>query len=674
MSCHITNLLVQSVISLYVRSMRLKRIKIGITASLLAASTALTASAGPHALSPAEAKVCKSVKHCADILTRHSHQEFDHSLLKQEFTRFGPKGVDALFKLMSGENETNIMRAQLMLVNRDIKLSPAKQSQLAALWPRGDLSAHSKIMQKTLSPRLIVGQAIETLEHEDEDVRKVSRRLLSDLPAAELGLDHSLSEASINRLGKAAISDPTPEIVTLLKTAPAEKTNPIFTRIIRSGHSPSVIAAYEALFEQDQKTAFQTLVGTLYDLKETEGDAAIALAALLRHRHKSRADGFYLNFAKDISTDPKMSAMGRLVGFDGVMGSYISTSPPQISDTPFARQSLKTALNYYQELPPGYSANLKTLVKSAPNDWLGIIQNELEDPLTKDVLRLAAAAPSKTAKAMAEKAVNHRTNYNKVIAGIELAAAQDDKRAIPLLTHFENTHPISDVRFAARQALKSFQGETVKRIIARPSESKVLNKETDYCAVKGDDFRDVVTRMPAFGLQEFKRAPLAVDQKRITSAYSLKNGWLVGYDIGEWGGLLVYFDGLSNTRTRLSSVDHIPHKDSNILAIIPVKAPTLGVFATDFWIVTGTSHGFSKGAIYRLTGDGTQFTSRLHARLPGKPHKIELNEDDSFVLDFRNTGAQIDQKKYNPPLLLSPDGSLRRACGLRSDNPLKALP
>ena len=89
----------QSVISLYVRSMRLKRIKIGITASLLAASTALTASAGPHALSPAEAKVCKSVKHCADILTRHSHQEFDHSLLKQEFTRFGPKGVDALFKL-----------------------------------------------------------------------------------------------------------------------------------------------------------------------------------------------------------------------------------------------------------------------------------------------------------------------------------------------------------------------------------------------------------------------------------------------------------------------------------------------------------------------------------------------------------------------------------------------
>ena len=654
--------------------MRFMGIKIGIMVGLLAASTTLTASARPHALSPAENTICNSVKQCTDILTRHSRQEFDYSLLKQEFTRFGPKGVDALFKLMSGQNETSIHRAQQMLLNRDIPLSPSKQARLAALWPRGNLSAHSKIMQKTLSPRIIVSRAIETLEHENEDVRKFSRRLLGNLPPTTLNLDHSLNEAAINRLSKAAINDPTPEMVTVLTAAPAVKTKPIFTHIIRSGDAPSVIAAYEALYEQDKKAAFQTLVGTLYDLKETEGDAAIGLAALLRHRHKTRADGFYLNFAKDISTDPKMSAMGRLVGFDAVMGSSTLGNPPQISDTPFARQSLKRALNYYQKLPPSYSANLKPLVKSAPNDWLGILQNELDNPLMRDVLRLAAAAPSQTAKNMAGKAVNHRTDYNIVVAGIELAAAQDDKRAIPLLTNFQHTHPISDVRYAARQALKSFKGETVKRIVARPSESKILNKATDYCDVKGEDFRDIVTRMPDFGLQEFKTFPFGVNQRRITSAYSLKNGWLVGYDIGELGGLLVYFDGLSNTRTRLSGKDYIPTQDSNVVAIIPVKAPTLGVFATDFWIITGSTHSFSKGAIYRLTSDGTQFKSRLHARLPGKPHKIELNEDDSFVLDFREAGPQIEQKKYNPPLLVSPNGSLRRACGLLSDNRLKALP
>ena len=131
-------------------------------------------------------------------------------------------------------------------------------------------------------------------------------------------------------------------MITLLTSAPIKTNRPTFIHVLRSGNAPSVIAAYEGLYAQDPKTAFESLLGTLGELKDNEGQAALAIAALLRHRHKSRTDGFYLNFAANIANDPEMSAMGRLAGFDAVMGS--SAAPVQLPNTPVMVGNLKTRL------------------------------------------------------------------------------------------------------------------------------------------------------------------------------------------------------------------------------------------------------------------------------------------------------------------------------------------
>jgi len=642
-----------------------------ILACTMSAMTSLPVQAA-QLLSPAESIICKSVRHCVDIVERHAPDEYDYAALHGEFLRFGDKGKAALLKLLSGKDILDMQRAQDILSKGRFRFTPDEQRKVAMLWPRGNLDTHAKIMLGSLSP-LMRARAIETLNAQDETVGKLSRNIVD--AAVEAEMDFPLKPSDFGALARAAINNPTPGIINLLSTYGPIKTDPIFTRILQSGDGPSTIVAYEKLYEVDPEKAFKTLVGTLYALKDDQADQGFAISHMLRERHKTREDGFYLKFASDIAQDPKMSVMGRIVGFDAVMGSF-DVPAKIITDTPYARDSLKTAIRYHQELPQAYRQNLEVLVKSAPDDWLEILQKEFENPLDSVILKVAEVTPSKTAKDMAAEALNESVNFRTIVAGVSLVAAQGDKRAIPLLNTLQTTHPISAVRYAAGQALKSLDGEEVEHIMPRlfSDHIKTVNQITDYCDIRSTNFRSIVKRMPHFGPQKFEGEPYAINQTMITSAFPLQNGWLVGYDKGEWGGALTYFDGLSNNKVQLIGSGYIPHYDSNIIAIIPIKTPKLGEFANDFWVVTGLNHlGLAQGSIYRIKGDGDKFIVKLHASLPSKPIKIEHKNDNSFVLDFRRpshttieNGREkinvLDQRQFNPPLRLLPNGALTRAC------------
>ena len=235
----------------------------GITYGLMLIGWAASAQAAAP-LTPAEMTVCKSVKHCVDIVERHAPDAYDYRVLHSEFLRFGGKGKAALLSMLSGKDEADMRRAQTLLAKGRFRFTPDEQRAIAALWPRGDLQTHAAVMRRSLSP-LMRARMIDTLGHKDAEVRKISREIIAATVAMKM--DFPLKPSDYGKLARAALSEPTPKLVELLSTFDAAKTAPIFTRLLKSGDAPSTISAYQKLYEQNQKTAFETLLGTLYDLK-----------------------------------------------------------------------------------------------------------------------------------------------------------------------------------------------------------------------------------------------------------------------------------------------------------------------------------------------------------------------------------------------------------------------
>ena len=82
-------------------------------------------------LTPREQSVCRSLKTCMDIASRHTASEFDYGVLELEFKRFGPRGRQALFSLLKSEDghaDVAKLIAKLSL------LTPAERQAVTQSW------------------------------------------------------------------------------------------------------------------------------------------------------------------------------------------------------------------------------------------------------------------------------------------------------------------------------------------------------------------------------------------------------------------------------------------------------------------------------------------------------------------------------------------------------------
>jgi len=138
-------------------------------------------------------------------------------------------------------------------------------------------------------------------------------------------------------------------------------------RLLKSDDGPSLSAAYKKLHAENSESAFKALVATLYSLKDTQKDEALALSVMLRERHADRDDGFYLKFAKDLTEDSEMSLMGRLAGFDAVMQSQ---EAPLLSEPSRYYDIIELALKSYDDLPAGYLQNMPRQAAARSDMWL----------------------------------------------------------------------------------------------------------------------------------------------------------------------------------------------------------------------------------------------------------------------------------------------------------------
>ena len=610
-----------------------------------------------------ESIVCKTVRHCVDIVERHAPDSFDYHVLNGEFKRFGEKGKTALLNMLASKDETDMRRAQAVLANGRTLLTPDEQRKVAALWPRGDLETHAKIMKSALSP-LMRARVIQTLSHEKPQIRELSRDIIAATVARKM--DFPLRPEDYGRLAKGLLDDPTPALVELISNFETAKTTPVFLSLLKSTDGPTLSAAYEKLYADNPEEAFKALVATLYDLKDNQAEAAFAISHTLRQRHTSREDGFYLKFAKDLVEDPEMSLMGRVAGFDAVMQSEAA---PQLSEPSQFYNVLKTALKNHKTLPKGYLQNMPRQAEGHPDMWLNAYWEYFRAKKGEqklDFMRLVGGFETGTAKIILTNALSDKGDWRIIqTAALPLGRLKHEAAAAKLQELSE--HPVMAVQIAALTALDGIKTGSMK---GRPGFWKnALAMQSGYCSAAPKDFKDEAKALPFFDLVDldFK---VGGDKRRFVSTIApTKMGYLVGFDAGTQGGDLRYYDNASGESIALKN--QLLEGPGNIAAIIPVTPPPLGQYARAFWVIAQDDGRKDQAKLYRLSAANEGFKIRYYAELPHRVSALSPQKNGDVFMSFYKEGAK--PRDVNPPLLLSPSGAIRRACSAPADT-AEALP
>ena len=82
-------------------------------------------------LTSQEQSVCRSLKTCMDIASRHTASEFDYDVLGLEFRRFGLQGRQALLSLLGTEDGHADVAT---LISKQGPLTPAERQAVAKTW------------------------------------------------------------------------------------------------------------------------------------------------------------------------------------------------------------------------------------------------------------------------------------------------------------------------------------------------------------------------------------------------------------------------------------------------------------------------------------------------------------------------------------------------------------
>ena len=621
---------------------------------------------------------CKTLISCVGILERHAADSFDYAILAQDFDYFGEKSQEVLWRMIdaggSGDKEADILAHRALdILSRSPKiLPPAMQRRVTELWTQRANAPYpanilARLMVTNLSP-MMRSTAIQTLGSRDPDVASLSRSILSQ--ALQRQMKFPMRPADFAPLSRAAVSTPSPELTALIALYPAQTAAPVLAQILKSGHSPSVIRAYGALYKENPEAAFKTLVDTLYGLGPTEAKAAIGIGGLLAHRHPLREDGFYMNFASELSQDGDMSKAGRAAGFDALLRRQGETGVPAINDTPQNRANYALALTAFSEgdVPPLYF-NLPHVIKPQnPDLWLAPLRSAAARPDEKIALtETAGHFSTPLAKNIAAQAIASRGDYRLTTAGILAKTAQAKKGDIALsnqLSGLSRSHPFTLVRAAAvlaSDALKSASPrETIfKRQNSLAKRASTIEPRKAYCKTGATNLRDMARAMPYYD-PAILPGRLPADRVWLTSGARAGGGWLAGYSRPGAGGLVIYNNNSGKGRELFAETAFGPQA---VIAVHPTQKVPLGQTAGAFWVFA-SSLSTGQSAIYRAAQtSGNGFAITRHAALPAQPTSIKLTDRGEIIFAMGD---------INPPLTLSTAGELRRTCGPQT--PLEKTP
>ena len=652
-----------------------------MTAPAFVSSAHAAPNINPPAASLTEAdksyRSCKTVRRCIDILERHDTDSFDYAVLAADFAKLGPAARKMLWRLIepleenTGDKDTWQLgrRALDMLSRSPVILPPKEQRRMVNLWtsqtetPRLAPSLR-RMMAVHMSP-LVRSTAIKTLDHPVPEVADYSRALLSEAVRAKM--DFPMPDADFAPLSRAVLSKPNPELVALTALYPKDRAAPILSRVLTSGDTPSVIAAYDALYKSDAEAAFKVLIATLYGLSDQDAKAATGLGGMLAHRHPLREDGFYMKFAAELSSDSEMSASGRAAGFDALLRRAGEKDVPKLSDSPLSSQNFARAVSAFAdaEIPAPYFAFVSRVNPKNPDAYLAPLKANVATLADERALtQLAGGFQTPLAKNIVSDSFKSGADYKLKAAAIFARTAQSGQNKSALMSELKAlvaAHPFVAVRAAATLGIDALNTSDPRKTILAKREDwaergQALTQAAQFCKINGTDLRAEARAMPYYDPALLK-GYVQTSRAQLSSGARIKNGWLAGYVAPRltrngpaMGGLVRYenVSGLGQELFRSSDFG-----SQSVFSVLPTAPAPLGQTATQFWVF-GQSLKTQEVAVFRATLNSVDRVSlERQFILPATPDGFVQRPDGTVTFTMGRT---------HPPLSLAPNGTLLSGC------------
>ena len=527
-------------------------------------------------LTSRERPVCESLRACIDIVRRHDASEFDYAVLETQFRRFGPEGKNALFTLLESDSgQADIAR----LISSIEPLTAQDRLRVQSKWSEGKTQSYL--------PLLLDGHSasrdllLKSLGHPDASVREQVRMGLIKLPK-------SVERAPISKALQAPLltalqKDPIAEAAPYLARMNAAGFEPQFVALLGSGNSSVVTAAYSALYRNNPAQAFNAL---LAEMKRMDTPAqSRAVGQMLAMRHRTRSDGFYLKFSRDMSGDAKLSVPARASGLHSV---------------------LMVADGAFPDLTPERAEAFSFLVKGQPftvhDQYLPYLKAVEADAAMTRIWEIAQAEKWINRDRISAFYTDH-SSYEEIIGDL---IQTDDIRSFsaglasskPVHARYiraQVDHPVKAISVAARKKLNL------------PTRSNSQQK----CLIQVFDLEDVQAQMPFFESGwtiANNNARVVVSRLQLTTAHPSSTGWLAGYDLSKAGskpthsgGAILQYDNKTGAFEEITGF-------SGPLAILPGRPLKLGQTTQQFWIVDARG------------GDVSAYTLDLTGAMPRIKH------------------------------------------------------
>ena len=562
----------------------------GFFRSLISCFLLLVAGHAAYAAAPDHYRACESLKHCADILERHGPDQFDYDVLARDISRFGPKGTDRLIKMVGSNKEDAAQNAIDMLSALHPNLSPRQADHLISAWPK-------------------------------------------DRPRGGL--------------------------LSLIQNAQTPLANAEFRAGLMSGDSSAVQIAFDALARQNTDDAIRALQGAVFALENHQIDAALALSDLIVSLDKKEQGDRFKKYAFGLAQDEKIRPIANAVGIDAaiktsasenMLGRLSNSLVAMAAFEKLVSQGLDGHISYW-ELLPEFSRN-------NPGPWtdLGLrLYNQNPALGNLPILQSASRLDAQGFQKILNRFLDIDEPLNSLANVIGFAASHDFVKYKARISQIVQSHPSPDIRalgaiienpnFEFNQRLPLLNGNSG----ALKEPIRVERQRATKCAIESFNFRERIVEVPYFDWRKLNKRFSFLNSKYISSAWPRLNGWLVGFERGEWSGALVFVSHDMNEQTWLV-------KNQGIQAIIPFSAPAGQFYADRYWVISEVNSYFGDRQIYQLVFVNGKSDIVFVTEVSASAGEYGRAPDNSLLIGYG------DAPSAHPPLRISPDGRLSRVC------------
>lgn len=573
-------------------------------------------------LTPKEIPVCESLRACIDIVRRHDASEFDYAVLETQFRRFGSAGKAALFGLLESDaGQADIAR----MISAIGPLTVQDRQRVQTKWTQENARSYLPLLLDghPMSRDLL----LKSLGHPEADVREQVRMALIRLP--ETVKRAPLPKGLQGPLLSALLKDPIEEVVPYLARVDAAGYEEQLSALLRSGEGDVVTVAYSALYRNNPAQAFNAL---LAEMERLDTPAQVrAIGQMLATRHKTRSDGFYLKFSRDMSGDAKLSIPARASG----LHSLLTVADGLVPDMTPARAE-------------AFSFLLKGQPFTAQDHYIPYLKAAGADEAMTYVWEVAQGERWINRDRIADFYIDH-SSYDEIIGNL---IQSDDVRSFsagvalskPIHARYiraQIDHPVKEVSKAARQKLGLPEGQNQNR----------------KCPIRAFDLEDMRAQMPFFEsgwMIANNKARVAVSRSHLTTAHPSSSGWLAGYDLSKPGSRSIHDGGGVLHYDNKSGAFEVIGEFAGPIAILPGQPLKLGQTTERFWIVDLWGGDASDVSAYTLDISSTTPRITHIDALPTTAQDFAVAPNGDLVILFEDAGQM--------PIRLSKTGQMSLVC------------